>query len=66
MIALSGELCKGDVAPGMAAGGIERLEGVFPPAAGNTSRTQNFYGPITVQVSSSGASLAEELERILR
>jgi len=50
----------------MAAGGIERLEGVFPPAAGNTSRTQNFYGPITVQVSSSGASLAEELERILR
>ncbi len=32
--------------------------------AGN--RTQTFYGPITVQVTSSGASLEEELERILR
>jgi hypothetical protein len=49
---------------------LEAGERVIPPgrqlAAGNTSRTQVFYGPITVQVSSSGASLEEELARLLR
>jgi hypothetical protein len=34
--------------------------------AGNGSRSQVFYGPVTVQVKAGGPSTAEELERMLR
>jgi len=72
-------LWAGGKAPSFQLGGImpytgwahlEKGERVIPASrqltAGESKRTLNFYAPITVQMPASGASLSEELEKLLR